>query len=150
MNRGTIAVPLFRLFEPDGVGLRVSDGEPKILLLGQNQLNAAAGLDGTKMVVAGGHPMAQPVALPNYEAGTEAEELALFQDRSGTTDEPPAAVKHTRRSIVFVLAAPRYRDDVAIGDALPSMAKRPMTVLGSSARAQGWGGLYIRAAQLAF
>lgn len=47
-------------------------------------------------------------------------------------------------------AQPRYFEDVAVGDALPRMAKGPMTVTGFIAYAQGWGGLYIRANKLAW
>lgn len=47
-------------------------------------------------------------------------------------------------------ATPRYWDDVAEGDALPTMAKGPMTVTGFIGFAQGWGGLYIRANKLAW
>ena len=36
------------------------------------------------------------------------------------------------------------------GEALPVMPKGPMTVTGSIAYAQGWGGLYIRANKLAW
>ena len=45
-------------------------------------------------------------------------------------------------------ATPRYWEDVQIGEALPTMAKGPMTVTGFIAYAQGWGGLYIRANKL--
>jgi len=44
----------------------------------------------------------------------------------------------------------RYWDDVGVGEALPTMAKGPMTVTGFIAYAQGWGGLYIRANKLAW
>ncbi len=44
----------------------------------------------------------------------------------------------------------RYYEDVEIDDALPTMAKGPMTVTGFIAYAQGWGGLYIRANKLAW
>jgi acyl dehydratase len=47
-------------------------------------------------------------------------------------------------------ARPRYWEDVAVGDNLPTMAKGPMTVTGFIAYAQGWGGLYIRANKLAW
>ena len=47
-------------------------------------------------------------------------------------------------------AAPRYWDDVTVGEALPVMVKGPMTVTGFIAYAQGWGGLYIRANKLAW
>jgi len=45
-------------------------------------------------------------------------------------------------------ASPRYFEDVKVGDALPPLAKGPMTVTGFIAYAQGWGGLYIRANKL--
>jgi len=47
-------------------------------------------------------------------------------------------------------ATPRHFEDVAVGEALPTMAKGPMTVTGFIAFAQGWGGLYIRANKLAW
>jgi acyl dehydratase len=47
-------------------------------------------------------------------------------------------------------AKPRYWEDVAEGEALPTMLKGPMTVTGFIAYAQGWGGLYIRANKLAW
>jgi acyl dehydratase len=47
-------------------------------------------------------------------------------------------------------ATPRYWEDVVVGEALPTMAKGPMTVTGFIAYAQGWGGLYIRANKLAW
>ena len=47
-------------------------------------------------------------------------------------------------------ATPRYFEDVEVGEALPTMAKGPMTVTGFIAFAQGWGGLYIRANKLAW
>ena len=46
--------------------------------------------------------------------------------------------------------APRYFEDVAVGERLPRMVKGPMTVTGFIAYAQGWGGLYIRANKLAW
>jgi acyl dehydratase len=47
-------------------------------------------------------------------------------------------------------AAPRFWEDVEVGDKLPTMVKGPMTVTGFIAYAQGWGGLYIRANKLAW
>lgn len=47
-------------------------------------------------------------------------------------------------------AAPRWWEEVEVGDLLPTMVKGPMTVTGFIAFAQGWGGLYIRANKLAW
>ena len=44
----------------------------------------------------------------------------------------------------------RRWEEVEVGDAIPEMAKGPMTVTGFIAFAQGWGGLYIRANRLAY
>ena len=46
-------------------------------------------------------------------------------------------------------AAPRYWEDVVVGQELPPIAKGPMTVTGFIAYVQGWGGLYVRAHKLA-
>ena len=69
-------------------------------------------------------------------------------------------VRYTREDLakIFALyeaeeirgAAPRYVEDVRVGEALPRMVKGPMTVTGFIAFAQGWGGLYIRANKLAW
>ncbi len=42
-------------------------------------------------------------------------------------------------------AAPRYWEDVSVGESLPHVVKGPLTATGVIAYAQGWGGLYIRA-----
>ncbi len=47
-------------------------------------------------------------------------------------------------------ARTRYWEDVSENDAMPTMAKGPMTVTGFIAYAQGWGGLYIRANKVAW
>jgi acyl dehydratase len=47
-------------------------------------------------------------------------------------------------------ATPRYWEDVAVGDALPTVCKGPLTVTSVIAFVQGWGSLYVRAHGLAF
>ncbi|MGH9042893.1 MAG: FAS1-like dehydratase domain-containing protein [Acidimicrobiia bacterium] len=47
-------------------------------------------------------------------------------------------------------AEPRWFEDVAVGDELPTILKGPLTVTSIIAFDQGWGGLYIRAHGLAF
>jgi len=47
-------------------------------------------------------------------------------------------------------ARTRYWEDVSENEAMPTMAKGPMTVTGFIAYAQGWGGLYIRANKVAW
>jgi acyl dehydratase len=45
---------------------------------------------------------------------------------------------------------PRYWDDVAVGETLPTVCKGPLTVTSVIAFVQGWGSLYVRAHGLAF
>jgi acyl dehydratase len=66
------------------------------------------------------------------------------------TDEELARVSDLYAAETIRGSTPRYWDDVTVGEALPIMAKGPMTVTGFIAYAQGWGGLYIRANKLAW
>jgi len=66
------------------------------------------------------------------------------------TDEELAEVYGLYAAEEIRGATPRYWEDVAEGESLPTMAKGPMTVTGFIAYAQGWGGLYIRANKLAW
>jgi acyl dehydratase len=47
-------------------------------------------------------------------------------------------------------SAPRYWDDVAVGDTLADLVKGPLTVTSVIAFVQGWGSLYVRAHGFAF
>jgi len=66
------------------------------------------------------------------------------------TDEELARVYDLYAAEEIRGATPRFWQDVAVDDKLPTMAKGPMTVTGFIAYAQGWGGLYIRANKLAW
>lgn len=81
--------------------------------------------------------------------GTKYRELKAKPARR-YTDEDLARVYRLYAGEEVRGAVPRYWQDVAVGDALPTMAKGPMTVTGFIAFAQGWGGLYIRANKLAW
>jgi acetyl-CoA synthetase len=117
MKCGAIAVPLFTLFGPDGVRLRVADCTPKILLLSEDKLDAAQGLDGTRAVIADAAWLEQLREFQTqYGIKTTADDLALFQYTSGTTRELPAAVRHTHRSIVFLMVAALYGTGIRPGD----------------------------------
>ncbi|MCC7346117.1 MAG: acyl dehydratase, partial [Variibacter sp.] len=83
------------------------------------------------------------------EEGTKYTELRKKQQKRYTADELAAIYKLYADEEVRG-GRPRYWDDVAVGDRLPTMAKGPMTVTGFIAFAQGWGGLYIRANKLAW
>ncbi len=117
MKRGAIAVPLFTLFGPEGVRLRVADCQAGILVLGADRVGSAAGLEGVQTVVADAALLAELASFPTtYKATTRSDDFALFQYTSGTTRELPEAVKHTHRAIVILLAAALYGTGIRPGD----------------------------------
>lgn len=117
MKRGAIAVPLFTLFGPEGVRLRVGDCKPKVLVTTHDKMAATVGLDGTLTVFTGPELTAALAAYPaTYAPSTRADDLALFQYTSGTTRELPAAVKHTHRAIVTLMIAALYGTGLRPGD----------------------------------
>ena len=83
------------------------------------------------------------------EAGTKYTHLKEAEPKRYTPDELAEVYRHYRDEAVRG-ATPRFFEDVQVGDALPTMAKGPMTVTGFIAFAQGWGGLYIRCNKLAW
>lgn len=98
MKMGAIAVPLFTLFGPDGVKLRVEDCKPKLL-------------------IESGDFLAELAAYPaTFEPNTRGDDLAIFQYTSGTTRELPEAVKHTHRAIVTLMVAALYGTGLRLGD----------------------------------
>jgi acyl dehydratase len=83
------------------------------------------------------------------EKGTKYTEVRA-RPQASYTDEQLATIYRYYHHEEVRGATPRYWEDVAIGDTLPTMVKGPMTVTGFIAYAQGWGGLYIRANKLAW
>ncbi len=83
------------------------------------------------------------------EEGTKYKELKAKPPRVYTPDELEKVYSLYAKEEIRG-ATPRYFEDVAVGEALPRMAKGPMTVTGFIAFAQGWGGLYIRANKIAW
>ena len=83
------------------------------------------------------------------ETGTKYTDVKARPPRRYTRDDLDRAYRLYEAEEIRG-AAPRFWEDVAVGDALPTMAKGPMTVTGFIAFAQGWGGLYIRANKLAW
>jgi acetyl-CoA synthetase len=113
MKQGAVAVPLFTLFGPDGVRLRVDDCQP-VLLLASSEIGP---LPNTRLVVMDKDFMR---SLQRFDAAfepqTNARDMALFQYTSGTTRDLPQAVKHTHRAVVVVAAAALYGTGVRPGD----------------------------------
>lgn len=117
MKRGAIAVPLFTLFGPDGVRLRVEDCAPKILLTSPEKLTIAQDIPGLRTIAADAALLAELRPFPTaYATATSAEDMAIFQYTSGTTRELPAAVKHTHQAIVVLMIAALYGTGIRPGD----------------------------------
>lgn len=117
MKLGAIAVPLFTLFGPDGIRLRVQDCSPKLLVTNADKASVAAGIAGVRMVVADERFMAGLESYPaQFSVATRAADLAILQYTSGTTRELPEAVKHTHRSIVTLMLAALYGTGLRPGD----------------------------------
>ncbi|WP_119420866.1 acyl-CoA synthetase [Desertibaculum subflavum] len=116
MKRGAVAVPLFTLFGPDGVKLRVADCQPRLLLTNAEKAPLLAAV-GPRVVVADEAFLGGLARFdPHYEPDTAADALAIFQYTSGTTRELPEAVKHTHRSIVTLMVAALYGTGLRPGD----------------------------------
>jgi len=117
IKRGAIAVPLFTLFGPDGLRLRIDDCAPRLLLVSPAQAHIARDVPGLETVVADDALLAALGRYPErYAPETRADDLAVFQYTSGTTRELPAAVRHTHRSIVTLMIAALYGTGIRPGD----------------------------------
>ncbi len=117
LKRGAVAVPLFTLFGPDGVKLRLDDCTPKLLVTNAEKSAVVASTIGTRVVVADGAFMADLASFsPSFTPATSSDALAIFQYTSGTTRELPEAVKHTQRALVTLMVAALYGTGLRPGD----------------------------------
>lgn len=117
MKTGAISVPLFTLFGPEGVQLRVADCTPTILVTNAEKAETARSSSGTRVVVADDALFEELKKYPEtFAVNTKGDDLAAFQYTSGTTRELPAAVKHTHKSIVVLALAALYGTGVRPGD----------------------------------
>ena len=117
MKHGAVAVPLFTLFGPDGVRLRIDDCKPRMLLTTGEKAAEIGRLPGTRVIVADPAFMRDLQRFSTvFSAATAASDMALFQYTSGTTRDLPAAVKHSHRAVVVVAAAALYGTGVRPGD----------------------------------
>jgi len=117
MKMGAIAVPLFTLFGPDGIRLRVLDCKPRVLLINEAQSALAAGIEGLDVLVNGPELARVIAAYPaQFQPRTRADDLAIFQYTSGTTRELPDAVRHTHGALVTLMLAALYGTGIRPGD----------------------------------
>lgn len=117
MKSGAIAVPLFTLFGPDGIRLRVNDCAPKVLLTNEDKAAMSSGIDGVDVVIADAAFMQKLTTYSDaFKPRTQADDYAIFQYTSGTTRELPAAVKHKHRALVTLMLAALYGTGIRPGD----------------------------------
>ncbi len=121
MQTGAISVPLFTLFGPDALKLRVGDCLPAILITNVEKAELARGAvnaDGAPRVVVADDGLLDVIAQypTSYTPKTRADDLAVFQYTSGTTRELPEAVKHTHKSLVTLMFAALYGTGIRPGD----------------------------------
>lgn len=109
VKRGAIAVPLFTLFGPDGLAMRVRDCAPRLLLVAGDPGPWSALFPGLRVLAADEGLLARLDAEPaEYAPRTAADDLAVFQYTSGTTRARPEAVRHTHRAVVTLMVAALY------------------------------------------
>ncbi len=117
LKAGAIAVPLFTLFGPDGVRLRVEDCSPVMLVTNGEGASNARAMIGLKVVVFDAELLRALRDFPAaYPVATKADDLAVFQYTSGTTRELPEAVKHSHRTLVTLMVAALYGTGLRPGD----------------------------------
>lgn len=121
MQTGAISVPMFTLFGPDALKLRVGDCEPTILITNVEKAELARGVanetGAPRIVVADDGLLDEIAKYPaTYVPKTKASDMAVFQYTSGTTRELPEAVKHTHKSLVTLMFAALYGTGIRPGD----------------------------------
>lgn len=117
MQTGAISVPMFTLFGPDALRLRVNDCNPAILITNAEKADLAHSVEGPRIVVADDELLNEIAKYPNtYMPKSKASDMAVFQYTSGTTRELPEAVKHTHKSLVTLMFAALYGTGIRPSD----------------------------------
>jgi acetyl-CoA synthetase len=117
MKAGAIAVPLFTLFGPDGLNLRIADCLPRLLFTNSEKIGIVSAEFQARTILADSDFMASLDQYPeSFVATTKPTDYAMYQYTSGTTRELPEAVKHTHRSIVTLMVAALYGTGLRPGD----------------------------------
>lgn len=115
MKAGAVVVPLFTLFGPEGMRLRLQDCSPSLLLLAPEKRDLAVATD-IPVLFADDEWLESLSPAPDITGVTHGDDMALFQYTSGTTRELPDAVRHRHRAIVTVAVAALYATGVRPGD----------------------------------
>jgi acetyl-CoA synthetase len=117
VKRGAIAVPLFTLFGPDALALRLDDCMPRLLLVARDAERWRERFPSIRVVAIDDRFEARWTEQPDrYAPATTPDDLAVFQYTSGTTRELPEAVRHTHRSVVTLMVGALYGVGLKPGD----------------------------------
>ena len=117
IKTGAVAVPMFSLFGPDGIRLRVGDCKPEVFFTNAEKAPEAVE-GGAKNVIVVDHDFLNGLNdLPaTFDWDTAGGDLAVLQYTSGTTRALPAAVEHSHQSIVTLMVAALYATGIRPGD----------------------------------
>lgn len=116
VKRGAVAVPLFTLFGPEGLALRVEDCHPRLLLVEHDAERWRARFPGLAVVAVDALAGRLRAASARYTPDTRPDDPALYQYTSGTTRALPEAVRHTHRSVVTLMVGALYGVGLRAGD----------------------------------
>ena len=116
VKRGAVAVPLFTLFGPEGLALRVDDCRPRLLLVEHDAERWRARFPEVTVLTIEAVSDRLRSASARYTPATAPDDLALFQYTSGTTRALPEAVRHTHRAVVTLMVAALYGVGLHRGD----------------------------------
>lgn len=117
IKRGAIAVPMFTLFGPEALALRLNDCHPTILLVEENIEEIQKKYPDIRVIRPDSVFMDKVRAeSPSYTPDTSSQDLAIFQYTSGTTRGLPEAVKHTHRAAVTIMISVLYSHGLRLGD----------------------------------
>ncbi|MEY2926964.1 MAG: hypothetical protein RL367_1441 [Pseudomonadota bacterium] len=109
MLTGAISVPLFTLFGPDALRLRIDDCKPVLLITTAEKAPMARTANGPRVIIGDADLLAEIARFPaTYAPRTRASDMACYQYTSGTTRELPEAVKHTHKALVTLMFAALY------------------------------------------
>ena len=117
IKRGAVAVPLFTLFGPDALSLRLDDCTPRVLVVERDAARWQHEFPAVRVIALDERFTARLAEQPaHYTTLTAPDDPAVFQYTSGTTRELPEAVRHTHRSVVTLMVAALYGVGLKPGD----------------------------------
>ena len=114
---GAAAVPLFTLFGPEALRLRLDDCHATLLIVDPDRALVGGTLEGHESIVFDRKLLSTLDKLPDsYETSTKADDIAVLQYTSGTSRQLPDAIRHSHRAIVTVVLAAMYGVGLRPGD----------------------------------